>query len=264
MKATLKRVIEETDTRAGRLFDLGVQTLIALSLVAFTIETLPNLPTRWVDALWLFEVACLSLFCLEYLLRVYVATPRRAYVLSFFGIVDLVAILPFLIGMFIGLGLDLRSVRSFRLLRFFRILKLTRYSAAVRRFHRALMIAWEEIVLFLAATGIVLFLAATGIYHFEHATQPDAFASIFHSLWWAVATLTTVGYGDVYPVTVGGRVFTFVILLVGLGVISFPAGLVASALAKAREIEEDGEEAAQQGGVGDEAGAPRTAEPPIP
>ncbi len=77
-----------------------------------------------------------------------------------------------------------------------------------------------------------------GIYYFEHQAQPEEFASIFHSLWWAVATLTTVGYGDVYPITTGGRIFTFVVLLIGLGIVAVPAGLLASALAKAREMDE--------------------------
>jgi voltage-gated potassium channel len=149
--------------------------------------------------------------------------------------VDLAAILPF----YIGAGVDLRSIRTFRLLRLFRIFKLVRYSAAVQRFHRALSIAKEEIVLFGTATLILLYLGAVGIYYFESDAQPERFGSVFHCLWWAVATLTTVGYGDVYPVTVGGRIFTFFILLVGLGVISVPAGLVASALAKARQMEED-------------------------
>lgn len=232
---TLKQVIEQSDTRLGRAFDLFIQALIVLSLISFSIETLPNLSES--AQLWLrgFEIFSVIVFSIEYLLRVYVATPRRAYIFSFFGIVDVVAILPF----YIGTGVDLRSIRIFRLLRLFRIFKLARYSAAVRRFHLALNIAKEEIVLFLGATLILLYLAAVGIYYFESDAQPEQFGSVFHSLWWAVATLTTVGYGDVYPVTVGGRIFTFFVLLIGLGVISVPAGLVASALAKARELEED-------------------------
>lgn len=83
----------------------------------------------------------------------------------------------------------------------------------------------------------MIFLAAAGIYHFEHAAQPEHFASVFHSLWWAVATLTTVGYGDAYPITVGGRIFTFFILMIGLGIVAIPSGLFASALTKAIEDE---------------------------
>ena len=90
---------------------------------------------------------------------------------------------------------------------------------------------------------MLLYFSAVGIYYFEHEAQPKQFASVFHSLWWSVATLTTVGYGDIYPVTVGGKIFTFAVLLVGLGIVSVPAGLVASALSKARAMEDAGEEA---------------------
>lgn len=234
MYLRIKRVIEESDTRIGRVFDLSIQALIILSLITFSIETLPDLSPESRSWLRWFEIASVAIFTLEYILRVIVATPTRGYILSFFGVVDLVAILPF----YIGTGIDLRSVRAFRLLRLFRIFKLARYSDAVRRFHRALIIAWEELVLFLTGAAIVLFLSGVGIYYFENRAQPDAFASVFHSLWWAVATLTTVGYGDVYPITTGGKIFTFVVLLVGLGIVSVPAGLMASALSKAREMEQ--------------------------
>ncbi len=231
---TLKQVVEQSDTPLGRAFMLIVQALIILSLITFSIETLPGLSASTMFWLQAFETLSVIVFTIEYLLRVYVATSRRQYIFSFFGIVDIVAILPF----YIGTGIDLRSVRTFRLLRLFRLFKLVRYSAAVQRFHHALSIAKEEIVLFLCATMILLYMGAVGIYYFESDAQPEQFGSIFHCLWWAVTTLTTVGYGDVYPITVGGRIFTFFILLIGLGVISVPAGLVASALAKAREMED--------------------------
>ncbi|NAX22288.1 potassium channel family protein, partial [Vibrio sp. V39_P1S14PM300] len=104
--------------------------------------------------------------------------------------------------------------------------------------HQAFKIAKEELALFLAVSLIVLYLASVGIYYFENPVQPEVFSSIFHSLWWAVATLTTVGYGDIYPITPGGKVFTFFVLIVGLGIVSIPAGLVASALSKAREMDD--------------------------
>ncbi|MFD0950094.1 ion transporter [Paraperlucidibaca wandonensis] len=160
---------------------------------------------------------------------------RWSFVTSFFGVIDLVAILPF----YLTTGLDLRVVRAFRLLRLFRILKLARYSKAMNRFSVALSLAKEELVLFLAMSAVVLYLSAVGIYYFENTAQPEAFKSVFHSLWWSVTTLTTVGYGDMYPVTAGGKAFTFIVLLVGLGLVSVPAGLIASALSKARELESD-------------------------
>ncbi|HJP39115.1 MAG TPA: ion transporter, partial [Gammaproteobacteria bacterium] len=132
------------------------------------------------------------------------------------------------------------AVRAFRLLRVFRLLKLQRYSKALDRFGKALVIAKEEVIIFLFATFLLLYLSAVGIYYFENAAQPEAFKSIFHSLWWAVTTLTTVGYGDVYPITAGGRIFTFFILMLGLGIVAVPAGLVASSLSEVRENEEKG------------------------
>ena len=92
--------------------------------------------------------------------------------------------------------------------------------------------------MFLFATLIVFYLSSVGIYYFENEAQPEAFASVFHSLWWSVATLTTVGYGDVYPITVGGKIFTFIILMVGLGIVGIPAGLIASSLSAVRREEE--------------------------
>ena len=232
---TLKDIIERTDHRAGRLFDLFIQALIVLSLVSFSIETLPGLSAQSREVLRTIEIVTIGIFTVEYLLRIAVADRRLGYVFSFFGVVDLVAILPF----YIASGVDLRGVRAFRLLRLFRIFKLVRYSEAVRRFHRAFLIAREEIVLFFFAACLLLFVAGVGIYHFENPAQPEAYASIFHSLWWAVATLTTVGYGDIYPITVGGKIFTFMVLIVGLGVVSVPAGLVASALSEARRLEQE-------------------------
>lgn len=231
---TLKQIIEDSDTRSGKAFDLVIQAMIVVSLVSFSIETLPDLSIETRRILKGVEVASIAIFTVEYLARVFVATHKRAFLFSFFGIVDLLAILPF----YLSTGLDLRSLRSFRLLRLIRILKLARYSAAAKRFHRAFIIAKEELALFLFASLIVLYLAAVGIYHFENPAQPEKFSSVFHSLWWSVSTLTTVGYGDIYPITAGGRIFTFFILAVGLGIVSIPAGLVASALAKAREMEE--------------------------
>ena len=232
----LQDLVGRSDTCSGRIFDLSVQFLIVVSLISFSLETLPTLSerSRW----WLFhvEVVTVILFTLEYLLRLAVADKRLAFVFSFFGIVDLLAILPF----YIASGVDLRSVRAFRMLRLFRIFKLARYSSAIQRFHLALTIVKEEVVLFSVLAAILLYLSATGIYYFENAAQPEKFASVFHSLWWAISTLTTVGYGDVYPVTVGGRIFTFFVLLIGLGVVSVPAGLVASALSKARELQASG------------------------
>ncbi|TWT88734.1 Cyclic nucleotide-gated potassium channel [Pseudobythopirellula maris] len=233
MKESLRVIVERSDTAAGRAFDLAVQSVILVSLVAYSLETLPGLSPWARQTLGAIETATTMLFVAEYGLRLAVAQRPLAYAGSFFGVIDLLAFLPSLLS----LGFDARALRALRLLRLFRLLKLARYNAAVRRLHLALRIAWEELVLFFCGATILLYLAAVGIHHFEHEAQPEAFASVFHALWWAVATLTTVGYGDVVPVTSGGRAFTFLVLVGGLGVVATPAGLVASALSKAREIE---------------------------
>ena len=120
-----------------------------------------------------------------------------------------------------------------------RILRVGRYVQAVERLKRAGRMVREELVLFIGVSLALIYLSAVGVYYFEHDSQPEKFASVFHSLWWAVVTLTTVGYGDVYPVTLGGHLFTFVVLFIGLGIVAVPTGLIASALSKAREGETD-------------------------
>jgi voltage-gated potassium channel len=226
-------MVEQHDTRAGRVFDLVIQVLIVVTLVSFTIETLPRLSptTRWV--LEGIELVVVVVFTIEYLLRLYVADRKLGFVFSFFGIVDLLAILPF----YVAPGMDLRAVRAFRFLRLFRAFKMVRYNKAIQRLWRAFDLAKEEIVMFLFVAVLMIYFSAVGIYYFESEAQPEAFGSVFHSLWWSICTLTTVGYGDVVPITVGGRVFTAVVMMIGLGIVAVPAGLLASAMSKAREME---------------------------
>tara|TARA_R110002167_G_scaffold6277_1_gene28725 strand:+ start:101907 stop:102620 length:714 start_codon:yes stop_codon:yes gene_type:complete len=231
----LKSLVEEHDTPEGKIFDSVIQVLIIISLFTFSLETLPNLSERSQTHLNIAEVIIVFLFTIEYALRVYVADRKTGYIFSFYGIVDLLAILPF----YLALGVDMRTLRALRLLRLFRLFKLARYNRAIDRFVNAFTIAREEIIIFAMVTIIMLYLSATGIYYFEHEAQPELFASIFHSMWWAVVTLTTVGYGDMYPITVGGRIFTFIILIIGIGIVAIPAGLLASALNKVRRDEED-------------------------
>lgn len=229
----IKQIIESSDSKAGKTFDLFIQTMIVVSLVSFSIETIPDISDVTKHILKKIEVITISLFTLEYLSRILVATRKTEFIFSFFGIIDFLAIAPF----YLSTGLDLRSLRIFRFLRLVHILKFARYSKALRRFHRAFIIAKEELILFFFSALMIIYLAGAGIYFFENPVQPEAFSSIFNSLWWAVATLTTVGYGDIYPITAGGKLFTFFILMIGLGVISMPAGIMASALSKAREMD---------------------------
>ena len=168
------------------------------------------------------------------MLRVLVTKKPLRYIFSFYGIIDILAILPFYLNRF----LDLRFLRAFRVFRIFRALKLIRYNKALNRFSVAFKIVKEELVLFFIVILIMLFIVSAGIYSFENEAQPEIFKSVFHSGWWSIVTLTTVGYGDVYPITLGGKIFTFFVLMIGIGVVAVPAGLVGTALSKARELED--------------------------
>ena len=232
---SLKDVIERPETRGGRIFSLSIQCLIILSMISVAIETLPRLQPSTRQALRYFEIFSVAVFTIEYVLRIVVADRPLKFIFSFFGIIDLAAIAPF----YFATGLDLRAVRGFRLLRLFRVFKLVRYSRAMQRYRRAFALGREELVLFGAAASLVLFLAAIGIYYFENPVQPDVFSSVFHSLWWAVITLTTVGYGDMVPVTVGGRFFTFMLLIIGIGIVAVPTAIISASLSEARDEEQN-------------------------
>jgi len=227
-KVYLKNLVEVNDNIESKIFDIFIITLIVLSIIAFSIETMPDLEKDTRISLHYFELFSVSIFTIEYLIRIYVSEKKIVYIFSFYGIIDLLAILPF----YLALIIDLRMIKVFRLFRLLRLLKLTRYSKTMDRFQKAIYQAKEEFILFFALTIILFYLASVGIYYFENEAQPDAFKSIFDSMWWAVATLTTVGYGDVYPITIGGKIFTTVILLIGLGVVGIPAGIVSSALSQ--------------------------------
>lgn len=233
IKTNIKNIIENQDTKLSQGFDYFIQAAIIVSIVSFSIETLPNINSSLGYILTIIEIVTVFIFTVEYLMRIWVADRKMRYIFSFYGVIDLIAIAPF----YLSMTLDARSLRAFRLLRLIRLFKLLRYNNASNRLYKAFVIVKEELILFLLFTFILLYLSAAGIYYFEFEAQPSVFTSIFHSLWWSVSTLTTVGYGDAYPVTVGGKIFTFVILIIGLGIIAVPASLLSSALSKIRRDE---------------------------
>lgn len=231
LRAKLRQIFDTTETLSARLFDAVIQILILYSLVCFSMETLPGLNRELLVFLEISEAVVVVIFTLEYLLRIYASEKPLRFIFSFFGIIDLLAILPY----YMAIGLDLRAVRLFRVLRIIRFFKLPRYNRAIRRIKLAFRLAREDLIMFSGVAFILFYIAAVGIYYFENKAQPEAFASIFHAMWWSVVTLTTVGYGDVYPITAGGRVFTFFVLMLGLGIVAVPSGILASSLSAARD-----------------------------
>lgn len=228
MKQYIKSIIEINDNRASRYFTFFIQGLILLSVITFSIETVPDTRPKTQIILRNIEIFCVVIFTVEYLLRIYVADNKLRFIFSFYGLIDLLAILPF----YLVFAVDLRSLRALRFLRLLRVLKMVRYVKAMNHFIRAMSSAKEQIFLFIFITIILIYFASVGIYYFENEAQPEKFSSIFDSLWWAIITLTTVGYGDVYPITVGGKVFTFIILMIGLGIVAVPTGIISSALTR--------------------------------
>jgi len=233
-KSKLRAIVKDNSTKKGKIFDYVIQFLILMSLVAFSLETLPDNSPELTVLLYNFEIFCIIVFTLEYFLRIYVSKKSLNYLFSFYGLIDFLAIMPYYLSSF-----DLRFLRIFRVFRLLRSFKLSKYNKALNRFKIAFRLVREELVLFLIVITILLFIVSAGIYFFENKAQPEVFKSIFHSSWWSVVTLTTVGYGDVYPITIGGKIFTFFVLLLGVGVVTVPAGLVATSLLKAREIQDE-------------------------
>jgi len=219
-------LLDGTHEAFGRRVALILHGIIILSAFAIALETLRDLPAGLRLALQYFEFFVLAVFVAEYLLRLTCSERPLRYAFSLWGIVDLLACLPALAL----LQPQWQAVRTLRLIRLVRLLKLFRSSSALDRLTRAFLEVRGELAVFLILASLVLYVSAVGIYIFEHDAQPEAFSSIPKSLWWAVASFTTVGYGDLYPITTGGRIFTAFVLFIGLGVVAVPAAIVTTAL----------------------------------
>lgn len=220
---------------ASRAVDAGLMALILTNVACATLESIPTLQARFGEVFLAFELFSVAVFTLEYVARIYCAVEsdnpryqhplwgRLRYAVSPMALIDLLAIAPFYVAA--GTGLDLRIVRTLRLLR---ILKLAHYFSAlgvlldVIRTERAAFGA----AYFLIALGITL--ASSGIYITEHQAQPEAFGSVPAALYWAIVTLTTVGYGDVVPVTPAGRVLGVIVMMLGVGTLAIPTGILAT------------------------------------
>ncbi|MEM6490040.1 MAG: ion transporter [Pseudomonadota bacterium] len=209
----------------GRSVALAVQAVIVVAAISFALATVRGLPPLVARVLTWVEYALLLAFALEYAMRVYAAPRRLGYVLSFWGLVDLCAWLPTLLVMNAGI----QSVRALRLLQLFRLLKLWRHADAIGRLRRAVASIKEELAVYVVLSSVLIYFCAACIYFFERDAQPEVFGSIPNAMWWAIVTFTTVGYGDAYPITLGGRLFTAAMLFVALGLLAVPTGLLTSA-----------------------------------
>jgi voltage-gated potassium channel len=200
------------------------------------LETVPAIFVRHHLFFHYFDMVSVVIFTVEYILRVWSANADPRYAHSFYGrmrylvsneaLINLLVILPFYIHLFIGL--DLRALQILRLLRLLRVFHLTSYMKASRLIITVFRSRKNELLLSLALTLFLLIISSCLMYFFEHPAQPDRFTSIPHTLWWSVITLTTVGYGDLIPVTLPGRILTGIILLTGIALFALPAGIITS------------------------------------
>ena len=208
-------------------FEIVSSIAVVTSVAIMAIETF-DLPPGLKHALYVADITLSLAFVAEYLFRIASADNKRRYLTSFYGLIDLIALLPLLTHA----AASTRVVRMLRLLRLLRLLKLQRYTRALDRFGDALKLITAEAMLFAGvALGFITAFAFL-IYEVEHEAQPEIYSNIFDSIWWAVVSLTSVGYGDVYPVTTVGRLLTLAMVLTGMGIVAVPTALLASALSQ--------------------------------
>lgn len=219
----------------GRWFDLFMMVLIITNVIAVIIETIPGLDPDFHRSLEIFDTISVIIFSIEYLTRIWVCTEnheegydhpitgRLKHMISPLALIDFIAIAPFYLAMFISV--DLRFMRIFRLLR---LLKLTRYSPAIETFAAVMASQRRPLGAALLVMMMLLVFASSIVYMFEREAQSEAFASIPHAMWWGLATLTTVGYGDVTPITAAGKIFGAVIMVMGIAMFALPAGILTS------------------------------------
>ena len=268
IRRRLYEVLERArdDDRLSAVVDIAIISVIGVNVVAIVIETLPWVTPRLARVLYLLEVVSVVLFTVEYVLRLWTARYRRPgqgglagalrFAVSPAGLIDLLAIVPFYLPL---IGVDLRFVRVLRIARFLRLLKLGRYLRSVSLFGKVLRERRDELLITVMMTALVLLVASILMYYIEGEAQSDKFPNILSSLWWAVVTLTTIGYGDVVPVTGWGRLLSGLVAVMGIGLVAVPTGIVSSGfieeLAKRRRNDGDGE-AEAAGGFCPHCGAP--------
>lgn len=225
-KLQLYEIVFESDTSKGKVYDIVLLVCILTSVVVVALESVPTLPesyNTWLIGLeWFFTI----IFSLDYALRIWVVTNKRKYIFSFFGIIDLLSILPSYLGLFLVGAQSLMVIRSIRLLRIFRIFKLSRYVGESQNLALALKSSRHKIIVFLITILTSVIITGTIMYMVEGPVH--GFTSIPKSIYWAIVTMTTVGYGDIAPQTALGQTLASFIMILGYGIIAVPTGIVSA------------------------------------
>lgn len=251
MKKIKKRIFEIIQTAndgdiASKIFDIFIIFLIIVNVISVIAETF-NLPPKILNFLNCIETISVIMFTVEYLLRVYTAdliytnkTPviaRIRYIFSFMALIDLFAILPFYLPFLIPM--DLRVLRMIRIIRLLRIFKLNRYTKALSTIAIVFKNKKNQLISSIFVVFMLMIIASVLMYNIENQAQPETFSNAFSALWWAVATLTTVGYGDIYPVTIMGKILSATIALLGIGLVAVPSGIISAGFIETIEHEKE-------------------------
>ena len=234
IKERIYHVIEcPESSAAGRIFEISIMSLIMINVILVIADTF-ELPPKMQMISHTTETVSVMIFTAEYILRLWVCDLkykdlsglkcRIRYIFSFMAIIDLLAILPFYLPMVIKA--DLRVLRMLRIIRLFRVFKIGRYTTALNTIATVFKNKASQLISSMTIVFMLMLMAAVIMYNVEHDAQPDQFTNVFQAMWWAVATLTTVGYGDIYPVTSLGKLLSAVIAVLGIGFVAVPTGII--------------------------------------
>ncbi|MCE7994699.1 MAG: ion transporter [Roseivirga sp.] len=236
LRQRLFLIIFGTDTPAGKAFDVGLLIAILLSILAVMLESVPSLQQQYGAIFSITELILTVAFTLEYVTRIYVTERKRKYIFSFYGIIDLLSLLPTYLSLFFTGTQYLLIIRALRLLRVFRILKLGRFVGEGEQLGRALRASRHKITVFLGGVVTMVMIMGTVMYLVEGGE--NGFTSIPRSVYWAIVTLTTVGYGDIAPQTILGQAIASIVMIMGYAIIAVPTGIVTVELGKDRKKQE--------------------------
>ena len=218
--------------KSNILFDKFIYILIIANVIAMILESHVSIRNVYGSYFHIFEAISIYIFSFEYLYRIRLSFQEKRmkgvykYVFSAYGLIDLISILPFFLNQLVKV--DGRFLRILRLFRLTRIFKLGRGSSSLKLFIKALNGVKNELKFTLFLSLLAILFSASAIYYLEHESQPEKFSSITESIWWATVSLATVGYGDVYPVTAGGKIFASIISLIGIGIVAIPTGIISA------------------------------------
>ena len=226
LKNKLHTIIYEADTPMGKLFDVVLLILILVSVILVMLESVTSIDTHYHDLLYFGEWVITIFFTIEYILRIITVKKASNYIFSFYGVIDFLSTIPLYLSFILAGSNALLAVRALRLLRVFRILKITRYMGEANKLNKALRDSKPKIFVFLFAVLILSIIAGTIMYLVEG--EQSGFVSIPISVYWCIVTLTTVGFGDIAPVTPLGQFIAAIIMIMGYGIIAVPTGIVSA------------------------------------